>query len=75
MAKVTISNASTGDLILPNGALVPAGGDAQIDADAWAEAQKHPVVKAWIDEGRLSKGTAKAEAPADAEAKSGKAKG
>lgn len=56
MAKVTISNASTGDLILPNGALVPGGGDAQIEADAWADAQKHPVVKAWLDEGRLSKG-------------------
>lgn len=73
MANVTISNASPGDLVLPSGTLVPAGGDTQIDADAWAEAQKHPVVKAWMDEGRLAK--AKAEAPADAEAKGGKAKG
>lgn len=76
MSKITIVNGSRGDLILPSGAAIRAGGETQIDADVWAESQKHPVVKAWVDDGWLAEVATNADAAAGADAPAkGKAKG
>lgn len=58
-----ISNTSLGDRILPNGTLIPARGTADVDSADWADAQKHQVVKAWLDAKEIVTGEIKGEAP------------
>ena len=53
-SEVVVLNRSAGDLVLPNGVLVPAQGAVTLDASDWAAVKAHPVVAAWGDEGRLS---------------------
>ena len=51
----TLKNAYTGDLILPDGTAVRRNGPVVgVADDTWAKMLKHPVVKAWVDEGRIA---------------------
>ena len=60
----TLKNAYTGDLILPDGTAVRRSGPVvPIAGDTWAKMLKHPVVKAWVDEGRIVLIDAKAVEP------------
>ena len=60
----TLKNAYTGDLILPDGTAVRRNGPVvPIADDTWAKMLKHPVVKAWVDEGRIVLVDAKAVEP------------
>lgn len=47
-----ISNTSSSPIILPCGALVPAGGDAEIKD--FAAHAGHPVVSGWLKDGILT---------------------
>ena len=50
----TLKNAHTGDLILPDGIAIRRNGPAVTLADdVWSKALAHPVVKAWVDEGKI----------------------
>ncbi len=69
MAKqVTISNVGECDLVFPSGDLVATGKSAPITSDDL----DHPVVKAWLAEGKVKKGEIvveeQAPAPTDAAA-------
>ena len=60
----TLKNAYTGDLILPDGTAVRRNGPVvPIADDTWAKMLKHPVVEAWVDEGRIVLVDAKAVEP------------
>ena len=60
----TLKNAYTGDLILPDGTAVRRNGPVvPIADDTWAKMLKHPVVKAWVAEGRIALVDAKAVEP------------
>lgn len=52
----TLTNTSTGDLVLPNGLFVPARGSVEVEASVAHEAKKstHPVVKGWFESGALT---------------------
>lgn len=54
------SNHSAG-LILPNGQTVPPRGSVTVDAKDWSEMKDHRIVKAWLDEKKLNKGSEPAE--------------
>lgn len=53
-SEVVVLNRSAGDLVLPNGVLVPSREAVALDAKDWAAVKAHPVVVAWGEEGRLS---------------------
>lgn len=59
----SITNTSTGDVVLPDLTFVPARGSVEVDAAAAraAKSSNHPVVKGWFDSGVLT-----TEAPEEA---------
>lgn len=53
---MNISSNYSAPLGLPNGQVVPSRGSVTVTDDDWSAMKDHRVVKAWLDEKKLSKG-------------------
>ena len=61
MSKVTVTNTGACDLVFPSGDIIAINSAGPVPAGDL----DHPVVKAWLVEGKLQKGEVVEEAPAE----------